>query len=86
MREADRAELWKLVCELMDGGLTLPGHKTGLAELLRKQGREAQAACIEAGTGFSLACVAGDLEIISGGRRERLFPGDRAGLAAGPRR
>ena len=63
-----RAELRKLVGELIDGGLTLPG----LVDLLRKQGREAEAERIESGPGFSLIDVASGVDIIIGGRHERL--------------
>ena len=60
------AEFWKFV-----GGLILPGHNTGLAELLRKRGRGAEAERIESGPGCGLIDVAGGVDI-SGGRRERL--------------
>ena len=78
MREADRGRLRRLLGELRAVGEELPGHKTGLAEFLRRQGREAEAERIEAGPGFSLVDVgAGGVDIISGGRRERLVGGDR---------
>ena len=75
MREADRARLRGLVGELTGGGRDmsrLPGHKTGLAEELRRQGREAEARCVEMGAGFSLHLERGQAWIISGGRKERL--------------
>ena len=75
MREADRARLRELVSELTGGGggmSRLPRDKTGLAEELRRQGREAEARRIEMGAGFSLYLERGDTWIISGGRKERL--------------
>ena len=72
-----RAEIRKLVGELIDGGLTLPGYKTGQANFLLKQGREAEAERIESGSGFSLVDVgAGGVDIIIGGCRERLVGGE----------
>lgn len=72
MREGDRGRLRGLLDELRASGLQVPGHKTGLARVLREQGREAEAERIEAGAGFSLVEVGGRVEIISGGRREAL--------------
>ena len=75
MREADRARLGELVSELTGGGRDmsrLPRDKTGLAEELRRQGREAEAQRIEMGAGFSLYLERGEVWIISGGRKERL--------------
>jgi len=75
MREGDRARLRELVSELTGGGRDmscLPRDKTGLAEELRRQGREAEARRIEMGAGFSLYLERGGVQIISGGRKERL--------------
>ena len=75
MREADRARLGELVGELTRGGRDmsrLPGQKTGLAEELRRQGRETEAQPIETGAGFRLYVECGEVWIISGGRKQRM--------------
>ena len=73
MNEPDKARLRVLLGELEAAGVGRPRDKTGLARVLREQGREAEAERIEAGAGFSLvAGEGGRLEIISGGRREAL--------------
>lgn len=75
MREADRVRLRELVSELTAGGgdmSRLPRDKTGLAEELRRQRREAEARRIEMGAGFSLYLERAEVWIISGGRKERL--------------
>lgn len=86
--ERQRARLRRLVAELTDGGRELagmPGHRTGLVERLREQGRHEEAALIKNGTGFSP--YAGDNGVVwiilrpstdsgslrSGRRREQLF-------------
>ena len=80
MDEGQRARLRRVVADMTNGGADmarLPGHKTGLVERLRQQGRDEEADVIENGAGFSLyASDDGDdgvVWIISGGRRERLF-------------
>ena len=77
MKESDRERLRELASELTDEGqdlARLPGHKTGLVVQLPRPGRDSEAKRIEAGCGFTLAVGAdGEVEIISGGRRERLW-------------
>ena len=74
MREVERARLRQLVFEFTAGGRdlgNLPLHKQGIAARLR----ELEASSIEAGAGFSLVIAeGGQVEIISGGRREGLLP------------
>lgn len=78
MREVERARLRQLVFEFSAAGRdlgNLPLHKAGIAARLRELGRELEASSIEAGAGFSLVIAAGgQVEIISGGRREPLLP------------
>ena len=73
MLEEDKQRLRRLLDELAQAGEPMPRDKTGTASALRRLGREAEAARIEAGAGFSLVAAAGgEVDIISGGRREAL--------------
>lgn len=89
MREAERAKLRQLVLEFTAGGRdlgSLPVHEAGIASRLRELGRELEASSIEAGAPFSLVIAeGGQVEIISGGRREGLMPlvGRGGSVAAG---
>ena len=78
MVEVERARLRQLVFEFTAGGRdlgSLPLHRLGIAARLRELGRELEADRIDAGTGFSLVIAeGGQVEIISGGRREPLLP------------
>ena len=83
VRETDRARLRKLVLDLTAEGCDiarLPASKTDLVRRLRELGRDVEASRVEYGAGFSLGVGAtGDVWIISGGRREGLFPIGAAG-------
>ena len=79
MREGERARLRQIVFEFVTAGGrdlgNLPLHKAGIAARLRDLGRELEASILEAGAGFSLVVAeGGQVEIISGGRREALLP------------
>ena len=73
MLEEDKARLRDLLTELVAMGEPMPRDKTGMAAVLRRLGREAEAVRIEGGAGFTLVPVSGGgVDIISGGRREAL--------------
>ena len=80
MVEVERARLRQIVFEFTAAGrelANLPLHKQGIVARLRDLGRELEASSIEAGAGagFSLVIAeGGQVEIISGGRREPLMP------------
>lgn len=81
MNEPDKARLRVVLGELEAAGVGSPRDKTGLARVLRQQGREAEAERIEAGGGFSLVAGEGGRAAPDGGRRHAAAQAGRRAAA-----